>query len=105
MVEEGEDWKDVNIPVETVAAPAAAPSAPKGSPAVVPATSSTASGTMRTKLHLLGPAVKLLLHQHGLDAFQVFLSSTPVKKIGRVLLWLTYWLRPMYGNIAVLVFK
>ncbi|XP_022666943.1 pyruvate dehydrogenase protein X component, mitochondrial-like [Varroa destructor] len=71
MVEEGEDWKDVNIPVETVAAPAAAPSAPKGSPAVVPATSSTASGTMRTKLHLLGPAVKLLLHQHGLDAFQV----------------------------------
>ncbi|XP_003745716.1 pyruvate dehydrogenase protein X component, mitochondrial [Galendromus occidentalis] len=76
MVEEGEDWKDVNIPADT-APPAAAQSSAPGpptaaSPAPVPrATPVAQSPSSSANLNLLGPAVKLLLSQNNLQASQV----------------------------------
>ena len=69
MVEEGEDWKDVNIPVETAPPPAAASAPPTAAAPAADVVAKTAGGP--AKLNLLGPAVKLLLSQHNLEASQV----------------------------------
>jgi pyruvate/2-oxoglutarate dehydrogenase complex dihydrolipoamide acyltransferase (E2) component len=65
MVEEGEDWKDVEIPTgEAAAAPS--PSASKKGDA--PSTSAPAKPSGGTAQVGVGPAVKNLLHMYGLQA-------------------------------------
>lgn len=78
MVEEGEDWKDVNIPDESAApaaaapAPSAAPPAAAAPPPPAPAAQPKAPADGATaRANLIGPAVKLLLATHGLDVSQV----------------------------------
>lgn len=68
MVEEGEDWKDVEVPSS-----AASPdSPPTTAPSVTPAASTaTASGPAGGKASLVGPAVKHLLDTYGLKAEDV----------------------------------
>lgn len=70
MVEEGDDWKDVNIPEETSVAAGAGADVPPAAAAVVE--TKTVSGSGPARANLIGPAVKLLLATHGLDPSQVF---------------------------------
>ncbi|KAL8169707.1 UNVERIFIED_CONTAM: hypothetical protein K2H54_055939 [Gekko kuhli] len=68
LVEEGEDWKQVEIPSDTADAPSLSPAAAAPSPAIVspvPKKKEQQPG----KLHFrLSPAARNILETHGLDA-------------------------------------
>ncbi|XP_015265782.1 PREDICTED: pyruvate dehydrogenase protein X component, mitochondrial [Gekko japonicus] len=70
LVEEGEDWKQVEIPSDTADAPSLSPAAAAAAPS--PATVSPVPKKMEQqpgKLHFrLSPAARNILEKHGLDA-------------------------------------
>lgn len=77
MVEEGEDWKDVSIPHDSgPLLGAAAPAAPSPAQAAQAATKAAPTAGAPARANLIGPAVKLLLATHGLEASQVILLSS-----------------------------
>ncbi|XP_065306778.1 pyruvate dehydrogenase protein X component-like [Dermacentor albipictus] len=65
MVEEGQDWKDVDIPAEETVAPSAT-----GAAASQPKQVEKPAGS-RSKASMVGPAVKHLLDMYGLKAEDV----------------------------------
>lgn len=70
MVDEGDDWQNVEVPADAGAPPPSPAASESPSPASVisappPTTSSTGS---HSSSHLLGPAVKNYLKQYGLDS-------------------------------------
>lgn len=71
VVEEGQDWKDVDVPPGEDAAPAATPSAATAAAAAPKATQAEQPVGSHAKATMIGPAVKHLLDTYGLKADDV----------------------------------
>ena len=69
-VDEGEDWKDVQIPAQTAGASADSnPAAEAAAAAAVPAAPAAGGGVEQTHVHVpgVGPATNLLLALYGIN--------------------------------------
>merc|ERR1719259_814765 len=65
-VEEGDDWKDVQIPAQESSQPAVVDTAPEATPPTQP-TAAAAEPVHAVQLPGVGPATNLLLTQYGID--------------------------------------